>query len=80
MKIELVKPVISSQSRMLRQLNEKFIYRIFYKNAKKANPKCEICLYDIRKHKVYEFMSTFALSQRDEINVIFIDVGAIKGF
>ena len=25
----------------------------FYKNAKKAKPKNEICLYDIRKHNVF---------------------------
>ena len=38
-----------------------------YKNAKKANPENEICLSDIRKHKVFEFMLTFALLQLSAI-------------
>jgi len=37
------------------------IYRIFYKIAKKANPKNEICLSDIRKHNVFEITLTFDL-------------------
>jgi len=36
-------------------------YIISYKNAKKENPENEICLSDIRKHKVFEMMLSFAL-------------------
>ncbi len=37
----------SCQDRRTKHLHQKFIYRIFYKNAKKAKPKNEICLSDI---------------------------------
>jgi hypothetical protein len=36
-------------------------YSISYKNAKKAKPKNEICLSDIRKYNVFEIMLSFAL-------------------
>jgi hypothetical protein len=38
-----------------------------YRNAKKANPKNEICLSDIQKHKVSQIMESFALYQQSKV-------------
>jgi hypothetical protein len=51
----LSKPLISCQKCKSKNLNLKFIYRIFYKNAKKVKPKNEIHLSDIRKHNLTVF-------------------------
>jgi hypothetical protein len=45
--IPLLIPDISCQARRTKHLYQKCIYRIFYKNAKKANPKKRIYPYDI---------------------------------
>ena len=53
--------VFSCQDDRFRPLHLYCIYRISYKIAKKANPKNEIRLSDIRKHKVFEIMLSFDL-------------------
>jgi len=47
--------VVSYQDLRTKHFHQKFIYRIFYENAKKAKPKNEIYLSDIRKHNLTVF-------------------------
>jgi hypothetical protein len=46
-KSNLPKPFNGCQDNRSKNPNLNCIYRIFYKNAKKTNPKNEICLSDI---------------------------------
>ena len=47
---------ITCQEQRSKHFNLNSIYRIFYKNAKKAKAKNEICPSDIQKHNVFEIM------------------------
>jgi hypothetical protein len=47
--------VVTCQKHRSKHLDLNCIYRIFYKIAKKAEPKNEICLSDIRKHNLTVF-------------------------
>jgi hypothetical protein len=44
---------------------------------KKAKPKSEFCLSDIRKHKVFEIMLIFALLQLHAIKTRYMFVVAV---
>ncbi len=51
--------MISCHTHRFEHIKLQYIYRICYKNAKKANPRKRICPYDMRKHNVFEIMSSF---------------------
>jgi len=59
---------IPCQKCRFNQFHLKCIYRIFYKNAKKAKPKNEICLSDIRKHNVFKIISSLDKLQISKVS------------